>query len=51
VRAVNPQLYDPFVDIATEELSHLEIVGSTITMLLDGLNDDLKRADERCDWI
>ena len=27
------------------------MVGSTITMLLDGLNDDLKLANERCDWM
>ena len=26
------------------------MVGSMITMLLDGLNDDLKIASERCDW-
>jgi hypothetical protein len=44
-------MYDLFMDIATEELSHLEMVGSTITMLLDGLNDDLKLANERCDWM
>ncbi|OXR43408.1 putative manganese catalase [Nocardia cerradoensis] len=39
------------MDIATEEFSHLEIVGSMITMLLDGLNDDVKQANERCDWM
>lgn len=39
------------MDIATEELSHLEMVGSMITMLLDGLNDDLKTANERWDWM
>lgn len=44
-------MYDLFMDIATEELSHLEMVGSTITMLLDGLNDDLKQAHQRCDWM
>jgi Mn-containing catalase len=32
------------MDIATEEFSHLEIVGATITMLLDGVNGDLKDA-------
>ncbi|WP_199256238.1 manganese catalase family protein [Mycolicibacterium mengxianglii] len=51
LREKNPKLYDLFMDIATEELSHLEMVGSMITMLLDGLNDDLKIANERCDWM
>jgi Mn-containing catalase len=51
LRGKNPKMYDLFMDIATEELSHLEIVGSTITMLLDGLNDDLKLAEQRCDWM
>lgn len=44
-------MYDLFMDFAIEEFSHLEIVGSMITMLLDGLNDDLKQANERCDWM
>lgn len=51
LRQKNPKMYDLFMDIATEELSHLEMVGSMITMLLDGLNDDLKAANERCDWM
>ncbi len=51
LRRKNPKMYDLFMDIATEELSHLEMVGSMITMLLDGLNDDLKIANERCDWM
>jgi Mn-containing catalase len=51
LRQKNPKMYDLFMDIATEEFSHLEMVGSMITMLLDGLNDDLKRANERCDWM
>jgi Mn-containing catalase len=51
LREKNPKLYDLFMDIATEELSHLEMVGSMITMLLDGLNDDLKIANEKCDWM
>ncbi len=51
LRDKNPKMYDLFMDIATEELSHLEMVGSMITMLLDGLNDDLKVANERCDWM
>lgn len=51
LRDKNPPMYDLFMDIATEELSHLEMVGSMITMLLDGLNDDLKAATETCDWM
>lgn len=51
LRDKNPKMYDLFMDIATEELSHLEMVGSMITLLLDGLNDDLKMAEERCDWM
>lgn len=51
LRQKNPKMYDLFMDIATEEFSHLEMVGSLITMLLDGLNDDLKTANERCDWM
>ena len=35
------------MDIATEEFSHLEIVGATITMLLNGVNGDLKNAAEQ----
>jgi len=34
------------MDIATEEFSHLEIVGATIQMLLKGVNGDLKNAAE-----
>jgi Mn-containing catalase len=41
-----PEKYDMLMDIATEELSHLEIVGATITMLLDGVNGELKNATE-----
>lgn len=51
LRRKNPKMYDLFMDIATEEFSHLEMVGNLITMLLDGLNDDLKNANERCDWM
>ena len=39
-----PDKYDMLMDIATEELSHLEIVGATIQMLLDGVNGELKNA-------
>jgi Mn-containing catalase len=39
-----PDKYDLLMDIATEEFSHLEIVGATITMLLEGVNGELKDA-------
>jgi len=42
-----PDTYDLLMDIATEEFSHLEIVGATITMLLEGVNGELKNAAER----
>jgi Mn-containing catalase len=42
-----PDKYDLLMDIATEEFSHLEIVGATITMLLNGINGELKDAAER----
>lgn len=41
-----PDKYDLLMDIAIEEFSHLEIVGATITMLLDGVNGELKNATE-----
>lgn len=44
-----PEQYDMLMDIATEEFSHLEIVGATITMLLDGINGELKDAAESSD--
>lgn len=50
VRHAYPQLYDLLMDVATEELSHLEIVGATITMLLDGINSELKNAAEG-NWL
>ena len=39
-----PDKYDLLMDIATEEFSHLEIVGATITMLLEGVSGELKDA-------
>ena len=42
-----PDKYDMLMDIATEELGHLEIVGATIQMLLTGVNGNLKDAAER----
>jgi Mn-containing catalase len=44
-----PDKYDMLMDIAMEEFSHLEVVGATITMLLTGINSDLKNAAERSD--
>lgn len=41
-----PDKYDLLMDIATEEFSHLEVVGATIQMLLTGINGDLKNAAE-----
>jgi Mn-containing catalase len=42
-----PDKYDMLMDIATEEFSHLEIVGATIQMLLKGVNGELKQASEQ----
>lgn len=42
-----PDKYDLLMDIATEEFSHLEIVGATIQMLLKGVNGELKNAAEQ----
>lgn len=42
-----PEKYDMLMDIATEEFSHLEIVGATIQMLLEGVNGDLKNIAEK----
>src|SRR3982751_342147 len=42
-----PDKYDMLMDIATEEFSHLEIVGATIQMLLTGVNGDLKNAADQ----
>lgn len=41
-----PDKYDMLMDIATEEFSHLEIVGATIQMLLSGVNGEMKDAAE-----
>ncbi|WP_126173069.1 manganese catalase family protein [Altericroceibacterium xinjiangense] len=50
-RQTHPEKYDMLMDIATEELSHLEIVGATITMLLDGVNAEMKEAGEAKNWM
>ncbi len=49
VRRPYPDKYDMLMDIATEEFSHLEIVGATITMLLEGVNGELKNAAGQSD--
>jgi Mn-containing catalase len=46
-RQAYPEKYDMLMDIATEEFSHLEIVGATITMLMGSANAELKDATER----
>ncbi len=38
----HPEIYDMLMDIAAEELGHLEIVGATIQLLLTGINGELK---------
>ena len=43
----HPDKYDMLMDIATEEFSHLEIVGATIQMLLKGVSGELKNAAEQ----
>ena len=48
-RMTHPDKYDLLMDIATEEFSHLEIVGATIQMLLTGINGDLKEAAEKAE--
>ncbi|MCD7914811.1 MAG: manganese catalase family protein [Tannerellaceae bacterium] len=46
-----PDKYDLLMDIATEEFSHLEIVGATIQMLLSGVNGELKNAAESLEMM
>ena len=48
-RKAFPAEYDMLMDIATEEFSHLEIVGATIQLLLTGVNGDLKNAADESD--
>jgi Mn-containing catalase len=44
-----PDKYDLLMDIATEEFSHLEIVGATIQMLLTGVSGELKNTADESD--
>jgi len=48
-RMTHPDKYDLLMDIATEEFSHLEIVGATIQMLLTGINGELKNAADNAE--
>ena len=48
-RKAFPAEYDMLMDIATEEFSHLEIVGATVQMLLTGVNGELKNAADESD--
>ncbi|TKK70745.1 manganese catalase family protein [Ilyomonas limi] len=48
-RMTHPDKYDLLMDIATEEFSHLEIVGATIQMLLTGINGELKEAADQAE--
>lgn len=48
-RKTAPDKYDMLMDIATEEFSHLEIVGATVQMLLTGVNGELKNAADESD--
>lgn len=50
-RKPHPDKYDMLMDIATEEFSHLEIVGATIQMLLQGVNGELKDAADKSDLM
>jgi Mn-containing catalase len=49
MRQPHPEQYDMLMDIATEEFSHLEIVGATIQMLLGPINGELKNAAEEAE--
>lgn len=46
-----PEKYDMLMDIATEEFSHLEIVGATIQMLLNGVNGELKDISDQSELM
>lgn len=46
-KKVHPDKYDLLMDIATEEFSHLEIVGATIQMLLKDVRTILKDAADQ----
>ncbi len=48
-KQAHPDKYDMLMDIATEEFSHLEIVGATIQMLLKGVKGQTKDIAESDD--
>src|SRR3712207_9030659 len=43
----DPGRKDMLLDIATEELSHLEVIGSIVAMLNKGVKGKLARSEER----
>lgn len=45
-----PAIYDMLMDIAAEELGHLEMVGATVQMLLTGINGELKDMAENAEY-
>jgi len=45
-----PEIYDMLMDIAAEELGHLEMVGATVQMLLTGINGELKDMAENAEY-
>jgi len=45
-----PEIYDMLMDIAAEELGHLEMVGATIQMLLTGINGEMKDMAENAEY-
>lgn len=51
LRKKDPPRYDLLMDIATEEFSHLEMVGTTITLLLEDVHDELKDAAHGTDLM
>ncbi len=46
----HPEIYDMLMDIATEELGHLEMVGATVQMLLTGINGEMKDMAENAEY-
>lgn len=45
-----PEIYDMLMDIAAEEMGHLEMVGATIQMLLTGINGEMKDMHENAEY-
>jgi len=49
-RNTYPEIYDMLMDIAAEELGHLEMVGATIQMLLTGINGEMKDMHQNAEY-